>query len=163
MLLDDGYGPGQDQVIPSYTKPQIIVEQVQALIDGPGLAHQLHHSFLDESLLNRRAIIIKPFPKRRLDSSHTHNHLMELCLRHNDPTQTLLMTPDGIAMYQVNTTLGQTTTISRFENHAQFLSTGRVSCVVGEVDSDRLRLLDNESPMEVVMVPEAEYTENVDR
>ncbi|KAG1799343.1 uncharacterized protein HD556DRAFT_1347223 [Suillus plorans] len=87
---------------------------------------------------------------------------MELCLRHNDPTQTLLMTPDGIVMYQVNTAPGQTT-ISRFENHAQRLSTGRVSCVVGEVDSSRLRLLDNEIPIDIVMVSGAQDTENVDR
>ncbi|KAG0701594.1 hypothetical protein DFH29DRAFT_806119 [Suillus ampliporus] len=73
------------------------------------------------------------------------------------------MTPDGIIMYQVNTTLGQTTTISRFENHPQLLSTGRVSCVVGEVDTGRLKLLDSESPIEVVMVSGAEDTENVDR
>ncbi|KAG2131265.1 uncharacterized protein EDB93DRAFT_1178781 [Suillus bovinus] len=88
---------------------------------------------------------------------------MELCLRHNDPTQTLLMTQDGIVMYQVNTAVGQTTTISRFENHAQLLSTGRVSCVVGEVDSSRLRLLDGESPIEIAMVSGVEETENFDR
>ncbi|KAG1731184.1 uncharacterized protein EDB91DRAFT_1058953 [Suillus paluster] len=73
------------------------------------------------------------------------------------------MTPDGIVMYQVNTTLGQTITISRFENHPQLLHTGRVSCVVGEIDSGRLRLLDSESPIEVVMVSGAEDTENVNR
>ncbi|KAG2126832.1 hypothetical protein DEU56DRAFT_537141 [Suillus clintonianus] len=88
---------------------------------------------------------------------------MELCLRNNDPTQTLLMTPDGIVMYQVNSALGQTTTIYRFETHPRLLSTGRVSCVVGEVDSSRLRLLDSESPIEIVMVSGAEDTENVDR
>lgn len=88
---------------------------------------------------------------------------MELCLRHNDPSQTLLMTPDGIVMYQVNTTEGQTTTISRFENHPGLLSTGRVSCVVGEVDSSLLRLLDSESCIEIVMVSGTEETENVDR
>jgi hypothetical protein len=88
---------------------------------------------------------------------------MELCLRHNDPTQTLLMTPDGIVMYQVNTALGQITTISRFESHPGLLSTGRVSCVVGEVDSNRLRLLDSESSIEIVMVSSAEETGDLDR
>lgn len=89
---------------------------------------------------------------------------MELSLRHNNPTQTLFMTTDGIAMYQANTTPGQTTTISRFENHPQLLSTGRVASVVGEVDNSRLRLLhSSESPMEVVMAAKAEDTENVDR
>ncbi|OJA17904.1 hypothetical protein AZE42_09204 [Rhizopogon vesiculosus] len=53
------------------------------------------------------------------------------------------MTNDGIPMYQ-------------------FLSTGRVACVVGEVDSSRLRLLHSESPIEVVMVPETEDTETED-
>jgi hypothetical protein len=73
------------------------------------------------------------------------------------------MTNDGIAMYQVSTTPCQTTTISRFEAHPQLLSTGRVTSVVGEVDSSRLRLLHSESPIEVVMVAEAEDTENLDR
>jgi hypothetical protein len=88
---------------------------------------------------------------------------MELCLRHNDPMRTLFMTNDGIPMYQVTTTPCQTTTISRFENHPQLLSTGRVTSVVGEVDSSHLRLLHNECPIEVVMVAETEDTENIDR
>ncbi|KAG2073463.1 hypothetical protein BDR04DRAFT_1010431 [Suillus decipiens] len=75
------------------------------------------------------------------------------------------MTPDGIVMYQVNTVLGQTTTISRFENHPRLLSSGRVSCVVGEVDGSRLRLLDGESPTEIVMVSgvNSEEPESLDR
>jgi len=88
---------------------------------------------------------------------------MELCLRSNDPTQTLLMTTDGTAMYQVNTSPSPTTTISRFENSSQLLSTGRVACVVGEVDSNRLRLLHGESPMEVIMAAETQDTASVDR
>ncbi|KAG1778367.1 hypothetical protein EV702DRAFT_968160 [Suillus placidus] len=72
------------------------------------------------------------------------------------------MTPDGIVIYQVNTALGQATTISRFENHPGLMSTGRVSCVIGEVDSSRLRLLDSESPIEIV-ISGAEETEDVDR
>lgn len=73
------------------------------------------------------------------------------------------MTPDGIVMYQVNTVQGQTTTIIRFENHPGLLGTGRISCVVGEVDSSQLRLLDSESPIEIVVVSSAEETGSVDR
>ncbi|KAH7924668.1 hypothetical protein BV22DRAFT_494105 [Leucogyrophana mollusca] len=85
---------------------------------------------------------------------------MELCLRHNDPTQTLLMTPDGIVMYQITTPTHQlegATTISRLENQCIVQSSGRVSTVVGQIDYHgvngiRLRILDPECSLDFALV-----------
>lgn len=58
---------------------------------------------------------------------------MELCLRDNDPTKTLLITPSGEELYKVETPPwnGGITTVRRFTRNA---SVGLVSSEVGKIE-----------------------------
>ncbi|KAF8888275.1 hypothetical protein BD779DRAFT_463331 [Infundibulicybe gibba] len=59
---------------------------------------------------------------------------MELCLVHNDPTQTLLITPEGTPLYGIQTprdSAAATTTVRRLGHEA---GSGLVSTEVGRID-----------------------------
>lgn len=62
---------------------------------------------------------------------------MELCLIHNDPAQTLLVTPDGRPLYAIESPrhqAGNTTTIRRLMGP----STGHVESEVGKIEYHEL-------------------------
>ncbi|KII89446.1 hypothetical protein PLICRDRAFT_608451 [Plicaturopsis crispa FD-325 SS-3] len=59
---------------------------------------------------------------------------MELCLRDNDPTQTLLITPDGRPLYKIETPGQRAVTIVRRLEHNAAESIGRVACEIGKIE-----------------------------
>lgn len=81
---------------------------------------------------------------------------MELCLRDNDPTRTLLITTSGEEMYKIETPPlnGGTTKVHRFNRNG---SVGRVSTEVGKIEplqpSGGTRLLLCAEDMQIMFHP----------